>query len=260
MAKLFSTKLGLAINIPEDIAKELDLKKGDDFKFMIGKIDGKPALLLIKDESQQSNEKVEAKDQVRVSERELMLLKQITALKSNERTVKNIEAKLNNEEKETLNDLLRKGFIIKFKKANEEEERYTIPESIYEAISNGSYIVESAPADPIDIKYRELMDNGYTIIESENEAVHLSKRIEDLVKRGYILATRAFDRKYYIVKKELVERYYKKIISLLKESEYTLEQLAEKLDIDKRMLNAILVQLEEQGEILEVKKNVFKAV
>ncbi|BCS90755.1 MAG: type I-B CRISPR-associated protein Cas7/Cst2/DevR [Candidatus Micrarchaeota archaeon] len=76
---------------------------------------------------------------IEITKDELALIKKLINMKPTERTVSDIEKMLNDNEKETLKELIKEGFVIRFKKANEDEEHYTIPEAVYKAINKEEY-------------------------------------------------------------------------------------------------------------------------
>ncbi len=92
---------------------------------------------------------------------------------------------------------------------------------------------------------------SYWILESEQEAVEFSRRHGDEIQRGEIVGVRAFDGKFYAVKRETYTYILRKIIDSLKRSPKTLEELSGAINEPRDLVKAVLEIAREEGVILE---------
>ena len=133
--------------------------------------------------------------------------------------------------------------------------------------------------------------NGYLVISSEIEAGDFSKFMEESIRHGYIIGTRAFNKKFYIALKSFVIRISPKIIGIMGSKKMTTEEIAEHLNISIKTveghlaiamktlrkslylikiaehlnipldgIRSILYIIAEKGDISEVKTDIFKVV
>ena len=92
---------------------------------------------------------------------------------------------------------------------------------------------------------------------SEAEASRISMLLEQSIRQGEILGTRAFNKKFYIVLRDYLNKCSPSIIKELKAGPTKAEEIARKAKLDVDGTKAILYLLAESGEITEKKKDLF---
>lgn len=170
------------------------------------------------------------------------------------------EKLLSKKELERLQQLVKEGRIIKFKlskkyakavyRAREEIEK---KKRKFEKIENK----EKSKAKEAMHNTFALQRDGFQVIENEEEARNASQIFEEEIRQGLILGLKAFDGKYYVIKKELLDNVSKKIIGLLKEKQMTLQELSEKARLNESLVKTVCEILKEQGEITEKRKQIY---
>ncbi|MFA4946228.1 MAG: hypothetical protein WC607_01660 [Candidatus Micrarchaeia archaeon] len=100
---------------------------------------------------------------------------------------------------------------------------------------------------------------GYAVLNSEGEAKQLSDELEQFIKNGQVVGVRGFDKRFYVVSREFLERHSSAVLGALKEPN-TARVAAAQAKMAFDAFNAALVVLKEQGEIIEKKKGVFQTV
>jgi hypothetical protein len=100
---------------------------------------------------------------------------------------------------------------------------------------------------------------GYAVLNSEGEAKQLSDELEQFIKNGQVVGVRGFDKRFYVVSREFLERHSGAVLGALKEPN-TARVAAAQAKMAFDAFNAALVVLKEQGEIIEKKKGMFQTV
>ena len=106
----------------------------------------------------------------------------------------------------------------------------------------------------------QLETAGYLVLSNEADASALSASLEDSIKRGAVLGTRAFNRKFYVVMRSFMTRNAPKVMRVLDKKSVGISDIAEACGIDEDAARAILYMMSESGEISEVKRDVFRLV
>ncbi len=207
--------------------------------------------------------------------KEIAVLKKIDTLRYNERTRENVSKLLNAQEKETLSAMVKKGYLKPFR-SKQGIEVYSISKSIYDNFlmrkakapelkkagpeevpknERITYMVKSR--DPENEYIKELMNNGFVVLASEIEASKVSMLVEQSIRSGEILGTRAFNKKFYIALRDYLNRYTPEIIKILKNGAAKTDDIAKKAGMDSEGTRAILYLLAENGDITEKRKDIF---
>ena len=280
----------LVINIPYDVATALGIQEGDDVDFF--QYSGKSFLvakkadvadLLVKLKGQGPQEQVKAveakgKDTV-LDPVELALLKKLDTIRYGERTKAAVEGILNPEEKQTLQRLLKRGFVTLFRKSNESEYKYGIEKGIYDRFLFGKRnyagkqgaaaraqpapVAVQRPVAPIQGNSNEyvssLESKGYIVLKSEAEAASVSAAMELSIRQGLVIGTRGFDKKFYIALRDFIGRNTPKLLKIIEKRSVGIEDIAKEAEMEEDGARAVLVILSESGEVTEVRKDVFRA-
>ena len=239
---------------------------------------------------------------VEISKVEMNVIKKLLGYKFEERTKKLIDEKFTPAQKKILRDLIKRRVIVAYKSEKYKEEVYSVPKKIYEILVNFGIVkkekreetreekikgevkeikeekrekekgkelekkekekekekVKESEKSPIDF----LFENGYLVLESEQEANEVSEIIKRKIKEKKISSTefkgiKGFDKRYYIIKRSLFSKYAPKVLETLKEGEKKFEDIQKITKIEKDLLASIIAILNEEGEVIEKRKKVF---
>jgi bifunctional DNA-binding transcriptional regulator/antitoxin component of YhaV-PrlF toxin-antitoxin module len=219
---------------------------------------------------------------------ELALLKKLDTIRYGERTKAKVDGMLGAEEKATLQKLLKKGFVTLFRKSNENEYKYGIERGIYDRFLFGKRTYpnrqgQPAPARtlssprgaqftqraaPIQMRnavqdvneYVSMLESkGYLVLKSEAEAASASAAMEESIRQGLVIGTRGFDKKFYIALRDFINRSAPKMLKIIENKSVSIDDISKETGIDADGARAILNILAENGEVTEVRKDVFRS-
>ncbi|MEM0107043.1 MAG: AbrB/MazE/SpoVT family DNA-binding domain-containing protein [Candidatus Micrarchaeaceae archaeon] len=279
----------LAVNLPYEVIKVLNLNEGEevDFfkysdKYFIFAKKSDVLDILLKNKATQnastfpkntSNEAI--KKEINISAKELSVLKKLDTLRYKERTQSNVKKILSQEDNVILQELIKKGLVILFTKAESSDYRYSIPPDVYNqflfgkrekpaiATSKGE---NSVPATFTEVKLKEtnkyteaLERKGYLVIQTESEAALLSTMLEESIRSGLVIGTRAFNKKFYVVLKEFMIENSSKVLNLINNKPMKIEDIAKAINMEEDAVRSILYILAESGDATEIKKDLFKS-
>ncbi|HUC38554.1 MAG TPA: hypothetical protein VL944_00290 [Candidatus Acidoferrum sp.] len=225
---------------------------------------------------------VQAQSTQRVpNERELALLKKLDTLRYNERTKEKVNSMLNAEEKKTIADLLKKRFVTLFKKAGDNFYKYGIPKDIYDnflmrkkpqvevkAPEQKTQAPKPAPTQqkrweqsgkPENLYLTALETNGYLVIGSETEASAASSALEESIRRGLVVGVRAFNKKFYVATKVFITKSLPKIGKMIGAKSISVSEIAKETGVDEDGVRAVLYIMADNGDVTEIRRDVFKA-
>lgn len=217
-------------------------------------------------------------------EESIAVLKKIDTLRFENRTPENVSKLLDDQEKRVLQRLMASKSVNIFKKNN--KDLYSISKSVYDRFlmrqaANAVPIrTETAqPAKPLppaskyissprpspaqrdeslnDDSVKSLEKNGFLVLQTEAEAGRVSLLLEQSIRHGQILGTRAFNKKFYIVRRTYFDKNSAGILKKLREEPYRVSELAKTLSIDEDGARAILYLLSENGDVSERKRDTF---
>ncbi|MGC8649005.1 MAG: hypothetical protein ACP5UN_02195 [Candidatus Micrarchaeia archaeon] len=283
--KIYKIKNYYVVNLPSEVVRELNLKEGDDVDFfkyekyflLAKKSDILSLITHKKPENVEQNKYLESEPVL--SEDEIKVLKKLDTIRYNNRTKEQLRKILNDNEKRILNKLIEKKFVIPFKKSSNEETRYSIEKNIYNKFLFGkrdkiTYSTQNisdktkVAADSkeweknlSDEAYINLLESkGYIVIIDTVEAGNISAKLEDSIRKGLVIGTRAFNKKYYIAMKAFIKKYTPKIMEIINDKGATVDEIANKLKMEEEGVRAILYLLAESGDIIETKRDYFKLI
>lgn len=222
----------------------------------------------------------------KLSDQELLVLKKLDTLRYSQRTTEQVSKLLVKEERTVFKQLEKKGVITPFKDA-EQIKHYSIGKIFYDNYlmrnkpSTTNTAVKAAPipeapthiqgVKTIDIpkqspmpsgdteKYIDaLQNNGYLVVQTEPEAASISAALEDSIRRGLVLGTRAFNKKFYIVMRSFINSKTKQIMEQISEKSVSVPTIAKACKIDEDGVRAVLYILAESGEVTEARKDIFR--
>ncbi|MCL4375496.1 hypothetical protein M1394_01710 [Candidatus Marsarchaeota archaeon] len=240
-------------------------KKSDIAKMLASGKEGNPSIREAKDTIQKSRK------EIMLSQEEINVLKKMDELRYNERTRENVNRRLNQDERKILHELEEKKVVNLFSKGN--SELYSISNDIYNKFlmrkqqkqERALEKVEKRERNEIsnlisnidDDNVRALEKDGFVVLGSESEASLLSTKLEESIRRGFVLGTRAFNKKYYIALRSFIEKNGPKLVAKMREGKTRIEDLSRDAGISEEGARAVLYFLAESGEVSEKKRDSF---
>ena len=114
------------------------------------------------------------------------------------------------------------------------------------------------PSAPLPISSPEHLErNGWMVLETENDARGFANSFPEKIKSGDVRGVRAFDLKFYFVKKAFLEKWETEAQLSLGKGEKTAEEIAEEIGIPTMGCRALLLHMCENGDLMEKKKGKF---
>ncbi len=284
MVRVYKQNNKLAVYLSMEVVEKLGLREDDEVDFFslggetfvfakksdIAKMlaSGKTASPSVK-EAKETVQRVHK--EAALSQDEINVLKKMDELRYNERTRENVNNKLNQDEREILHELEKRKVVNLFSKGN--SELYSISNDIYNRFLMRKQQKQEKSAEKTerrekneisnliskidDENVRTLEKEGFVVIGSESEASLLSAKLEESIRRGFVLGTRAFNKRYYIALRSFIERNEPKLVAKMKEGKTKLDDLAGAVGISEEGARAVLYFLAESGEVSEKKRDLF---
>ncbi|MGC8586767.1 MAG: hypothetical protein ACP5K9_00540 [Candidatus Micrarchaeia archaeon] len=287
MVKVYKQKDKLVIYLPFDVVDAFHLKENDEVDFfrysqnafLFAKKSDVASILMGKQPSAEQ-QKGQFRPQIRLSDDEIMVLKKLDTLRYNARSKEAVEKMLNESEKKVLGQLEKKNAVSLFKDSKSGSELYSISKSIYDSFLMRKRQIQGTPkpeqVQPAVPQYKrveqrgsyagteenenvkELESKGFVVIASEAEASSLSLALEESIRQGMVLGTRAFNKKFYIVMRQFFDRYGSKFLKELEKGAEKVTDIAAKYNVDEEGARAVLYLLAESGDVSEIKKDMFE--
>lgn len=235
--KVLKYKESLHVFFPENVAKEMQLKEGDELDFIELK---KGRFFVVKKEELGGIVKKALGLEEGITDGEKAFLNYITTyFKPNERNPYNLRKNLSKEQLTMLNNLISKGFVA-LVKDEDGNMVYHINKDVFHEI----------------LTYKKEGDWDYLIVD-ELGAEEISKRYENDIKNGTIMGVRGFDKNFYVVRSNFYGLVAEKIKKMLKNSTKSVEQISNELKVDKNACKAVMEILLSDGEVIEPKREFF---
>ena len=250
-AKTHDFKGRVYVEIPKDIVKLLGIDPGDEVFF---KNVYEDLVIILK--AEKSEEEKPAKPaptpaskekEVKLSDEDIGVLKKIGYIRHYERTMKNIDERLNDVEKKICVSLLSKKVLFEYTKRG--KRLIGISREYFPYVVGKQKMV----SDPLVTK---LMDRGYMVLDDYREAMDLNNKLRRARLDNKIRGVRGFDKKYYVITTDKLSEVQSKFSNALK-TQKTLEELAGETRLPEELCKAALEVLRESGEIVEKKKEVY---
>ncbi len=256
-----------------DIVKLLAGQKGEPIQTPVGK-------------ATQSVKAQFSRDSQSVNQAELAVLKKLDTMRYSDRTVSKVNSVLSPGEKETLQSLIKRRIVNPFKKEGEKELKYGIGKEVYDnflyrkgkmeqptnaASTSAKSKVQIRPQVSVQAASRaweQKLDNnaytemleakGYLVLSNEADAAMVSGSLEESIRHGLILGTRAFNKKFYIGLRGYINKNASKILKLIDQRSMGITDIAKETGIDEDGVRTILYVLSESGDVTEVRKDIFR--
>ncbi len=276
MVKVFKLNNKLAIYLPFEVTEALKLSENDEvdfFKYNVSSFlfakKSDIAMLLSK-----RKEEVPIR---RFSPLELNVLKKLDTLRYDDRTEENVKKKLSDGELDVLKSLIAKKAVELYESKKSGTQVYSISKDVYDKFlmrkkpqgQPEQPLQASQPAEqhalqalkesaPGNENVKKLEEDGFVVLPTEAEASSLSLALEESIRQGYVLGTRAFNKKFYIMLRPFFEKYSGKIIESLRNGKSNVEEIASSVGISEDAARAILYLLAENGDVSERKRDQFE--
>ncbi|MCL5262525.1 MAG: AbrB/MazE/SpoVT family DNA-binding domain-containing protein [Candidatus Marsarchaeota archaeon] len=285
MSKIYRSKDKLIVYIPRDVQEGLDLREGDEIDFfkyrdryyILAKKSDITELLTELGGARKQQAPAEALPQRQAgipAPEELAVLKKLDTLRYNDRTEDKVNGLLSAQEKLILQKLMKEGFVELFSKAGATA-RYSIPKRIYDrflmrkkpeaqqAQQKKGAAVQFKPtselaAEGAEQYIKKLETDGFIVVPTEAEAQNVSLAMEDSIRRGLVLGTRAFNRRFYIATRGFLNKNSPGILKAIEKKSVGVSDIARTVGIDEDGVRAVLYILSENGDVTEVRKDVFR--
>jgi bifunctional DNA-binding transcriptional regulator/antitoxin component of YhaV-PrlF toxin-antitoxin module len=270
--KVYKHNNKLTVYIPFEVANELGINDNDEVDFF--KYNEKAYLFAKKSEianmlaGSKSIQKEHPQNESEISNEEVSVLKKLDSFRYLERSIESVDKILNSYEKSLLNKLIRKKAVSIFRK--DSKELYSISRDIYNRflmrnklqIQTQKGVQKQTKSAPVEEKKEvtlqsKLESEGYLVLHTEAEAANVSRELENEIRHGLILGTRAFNKKFYIITRQYFNKHSPGILNLLKSKESKVSDIAKSENISEDATRAILYLLSENGDIKESKKDSF---
>ncbi len=290
MVKIYKTKSNkLIVNLPDDLVKSMKLSEGQEVEFLRND-DGSYRVVRKDDayvdgrEAGATAQQVARKASLTPSQGEIAVLKKIDTLRYQMRTVENVNKLLTQDEKAVMKSLLQKKFVNLFN-SKDGNRVYSISKDVYDNFLMRKKSPQGIAPAPQARAYQQprgaayvqhmrqplasytpateteevamLEKEGYIVLQSESQAAAISSALEESIRKGHVLGTRAFNRKFYIVLRSFMEKNGPQLIKLIGSGTSKTTDLSAKTGIDEEGIRAILYLLSESGEVSEKRRDAF---
>ena len=190
-------------------------------------------------------------------EPERALLKKLLAIRFEKRTPAEVDRTLSAKERETLSLLLKKKVVTVFQSPKYKDGVYNVSDAAYGQAREAPAQPSAGPAHAAPPAPNDPLFRGWLTLENEGEARYLSNALADRIKAGEVSGLRAFDRKYYFIRKDFAEKWQPRFQTALEKGNRTADELAREVGLDPEGCRAVLLHLCEAGELLEKSKGKF---
>ena len=120
--------------------------------------------------------------------------------------------------------------------------------------SSPSFI--SKPGDLNTVEH--LIAKGYMVLDNENEAKTVMPHINTRLKNETVKGIRGFDRRYYVLRRSFLMENESRLLPMLENGPANVKQLSEKLGLDENAVMVLLMILGDDGEVIELKKGMWR--
>jgi len=199
---------------------------------------------------------------------EIRVLKKLDNVRYNDRSKDKMKGLLTEEEKNLLDGLIKKGVVSLFSNAAKSEQLYSISKDVYDKfLMRKAVKKEAAPEVPVPHEFHVMSQNeyvnmleknGFVVLSNEADASVVSSELEESIRRGLVLGTRAFNKKFYIVLRSFFIEKSPGVVAAIRKGTKRVKEIAEQLNIDEDAVRSILYVLAESGDVTERRKDMFE--
>lgn len=244
--KTYEFRKRLYSEIPEEVAKALGLKSGDELEY--AHVHGRVAAVFPTKPEQAQAAPAKSEEAVvkKLSLDEDALVRKLSSIRYYDRLADETLKKCSAREREIFDALVKRKVLFKYVKNKKE----------FIGVSREYYpsAMQTAKSGPALSPVAEnLMKRGFIVLENQGEADRLSR---ELGKEKSVRGIRGFDRKYYLVTEEKLREFEKKLERVLtREKNY--KTIADELTESEELAKAALEILREDGTLIEKKRDSY---
>jgi bifunctional DNA-binding transcriptional regulator/antitoxin component of YhaV-PrlF toxin-antitoxin module len=272
---------------------DIDFFKYSDKYYMVAKKDDILKLMM---QQQTAQKPVQTQQQpkqmgpfIAINAEELIVLKKLDSIKYSDRTKEKLKQALSANEKKVLVGLVKRKLVSPFKKAGDQVSKFGIAKSVYNQYLFGQRepSKDRQPQKPVTIQipqmvapqmreqepkrweqklneshiYLDMLEqNGFLVVANQAEAGAISTELEQSIRTGQVVGTRAFNKKYYITLKSFVSKNAQKLFKAMGTKSTSVSDISKATGIEEEGIRGILYILAEQGEVTETRRDIFRVV
>jgi len=188
---------------------------------------------------------------VALSGEEKALLKKLLAIRFERRTPDEVGRALSAGERGMLASLAQRNVVTVFRSRKYEKGVYNVSDAAFGQAREGDAGHAASGAAPQQAAMQDPLARGWLVLENEGDARRLSGALAGRIAAGEVSGLKAFDRKYYFIKKSFAAKWRPKLLSALEKGGRTAEELAGEAGLDAEGCRALLLHMGEEGELLE---------
>jgi bifunctional DNA-binding transcriptional regulator/antitoxin component of YhaV-PrlF toxin-antitoxin module len=254
-AKTHTFKGRIYSEIPDDIVKHMDIRAGDTLEF---EKRGEDFILARPQKAAAPvpapGPKTASPKERRLSADDKKVLNKVRYTKHTERTLENINKKLDAAGEKKFDELLRAGVIFRYRKYN--KELYGISREYFRQMEEAEK-AKAKPTVPQDPQIAVLEREGFLVLANENEARMLNEKLKSFKKKVH--GIRGFDKRYYIVTDDSFSEVSRRLMLLLGRDR-ALDELSKELKAKEGLCKAVIEILREEGTVIEKRRGVYAKV
>lgn len=242
-AKTHDFKGKIYSEIPDEIAKLLNVKAGDELEFRNVYRD----LILVTPVG--SKAEAPTKERGGLNEEEWRVLKDVNSVRYYERTRENVLKKLDNKDIAIFNSLFSKKVFFDFSKKG--QKWVGIAKEFFPLL-----VKERTKKQASDPMISKLQNQGYLVLSNEAEARMLNDKLKKARLFNSVKGVRGFDKRFYIIMLEKLHEIEGNLLKAL-EKERVLKDLSKELNISEELCKTAIEVLREDGSVIEKKKELY---
>ncbi len=292
------TKGQFVVYLPSELINALGLREGDEidfFKhpdnnkyFIVAKKSDIASLIMARPQAQRAQaqqSQARTGSGLDITEEELAVLKKLDSIRYSDRTKDRLRQALNPNERKVLVGLVKKKYVSPFKKAGEQTFKYGIAKSVYEKFLYGKRERARQQQQTVTIQIPQvnvrpiqepkkweknleaqntyldaLEQNGFLVINNQTEASSVAAQLEESIRTGHVIGTRAFNKRYYIALKVFVAKNAARVLKAIGTKNTGVSEISKVTGIDEEGCRAILYIMAENGEVAEARRDIFRIV
>ncbi len=195
-----------------------------------------------------------------LSEEEMDVLKKINRIRFEQRTPDVIQRVLTEKERKIFDRLVRKRYVSVYRKGKYSKDGVVaISDAVYPLLRES--LGQSRGSEKEGSLVDQLHKSGYLILTNEHDAQTVSRLLEKDIRAGKVIGVRGFDKKYYVMTKELFSTIAPKIVSFIEtKGSATIGDLARSLSLEEGMCRTAVNLLIENGTLVEKEKDRFEVL
>ncbi|MEM3031097.1 MAG: AbrB/MazE/SpoVT family DNA-binding domain-containing protein [Candidatus Micrarchaeia archaeon] len=274
MAKLLRLEQGIGVVLPREVLAALGVGEGDELELSIAK----PGIVVLTKAEARPKGEPPARPPQPLSAEELSLLRKLDAIRFADRVPLEVNKGLTVGERKLLDGLIKKRVVTIYKGGRYARGVYNIPREYYPLVKKAREAGPSAqpavqprlpqqlprppssaasPPPPLS-SLQHLERFGFMIVSSEAEAKSISAQLEKRIKAGEILGTRGFDRKFYVATRGLFLKLGGAVRGILKGGDKSVAEIARSLGCSEDAARTVLELLNEQGDVIEKRRGIYR--